>query len=92
MSELTSEQKDIYRNLKLQTIIDLRRDDEVKERPTSQFAGEINKHISVSDPDNALAEAAARAHEPDAARIILGEAAGTTQKSSPTIFTGTSQL
>ena len=74
MSELTPEQKDIYRNLKLQTIIDLRRQDEVEERPTPQFAEETNQHISVSDPDNAFAEAAARAHEPDAARIILGEA------------------
>ena len=74
MSELTPEQVGIYQELKLQTIIDLRRDDEVADRPTPQFGNETNMHLSVSDPDNAFAEAAARAHEPDAARIILGEA------------------
>lgn len=74
MSELTPEQASIYTALKLRTIIDLRRDDEVADRPTPQFGDETNIHLSVSDPDNAFAEAAARAHEPDAARIILGEA------------------
>ena len=75
MSELTPEQTDTYRALKLKTIIDLRRDDEVADRPTPQFGDETNIHLSVSDPDNAFAEAAARAHEPDGAKIILGEAA-----------------
>jgi len=74
MSELTPEQVDIYRALKLRTIIDLRRDDEVADRPTPKFGDETNMHLSVSSPDNAFAEAAARAHEPDAAKLILGEA------------------
>ena len=65
MSELTSEEEDMYRGLKLGLIIDLRRDDEVAERPTPLFGSEENIHISVSDPDNAFAEAAAKAAEPE---------------------------
>ena len=74
MSELTPDQVQIYQSLKLRTIIDLRRDDEVSDRPTPQFGDETNIHISVSDPDNAFAEAAARAHEPDGAKLILAGA------------------
>ena len=74
MSELTSEEEDAYRSLKLGLIIDLRRDDEVAERPTPLFGSEENIHISVSDPDNAFAEAAAKAHEPDAESLILADA------------------
>ena len=74
MSELTPEEEDIYRSLKLRLIIDLRRDDEVTERPTPLFNFEDNIHISVSDPDNAFAEAAAKAHEPDAENLILADA------------------
>ena len=74
MSELTPEEEDIYRSLKLRLIVDLRRDDEVAERPTPSFSSEDNIHISVSDPDNAFAEAAAKAHEPDAENLILADA------------------
>ncbi len=74
MSELTSEEEDIYRSLKLRLIIDLRRDDEVTERPTPTFGSEDNIHISVSDPDNAFAEAAAKAHEDGAEKLILADA------------------
>ena len=74
MSELTPEEEDTYRSLKLRLIVDLRRDDEVAERPTPSFGSEDNIHISVSDPDNAFAEAAAKAHEPDAENLILADA------------------
>ena len=74
MSELSPEEEDIYRSLKLRLIIDLRRDDEVTERPTPSFGSEDNIHISVSDPDNAFAEAAAKAHEEGAEKLILADA------------------
>ena len=74
MSELTPIEEETYRSLKLQLVIDLRRDDEVAERPTPFFGTEQNVHISVSDPDNAFAEAAAKAHEPDAQNLILADA------------------
>ena len=57
MSELTPEEEETYRSLKLRLIVDLRRDDEVAERPTPSFGSEDNMQISVSDPDNAFAEA-----------------------------------
>lgn len=74
MSELTEDEHDAYQDLKLKMIVDLRRDDEVLNRPTPLFGGEQNLHISVSDPDNAFAEAAAKAHELDAGTLILSDA------------------
>ena len=74
MNELTAEEHDIYRDLQLKMIVDLRRDDEVADSPTPLFGDEHNLHISVSNPDNAFAEAAAKAHEPDAETLILADA------------------
>ncbi len=74
MSELTDDELETYQGLKLRLILDLRRDDEVRDRPTPTFGEEENLHISVSDPDNAFAEAAAKAHEPDAGTLIMADA------------------
>lgn len=75
MDELSQEQVETYQALNLRTIIDLRRDDEVTDRPTPQFGEEKNIHISVSDPENTFSEAAARVNEPNAAQLILAGAA-----------------
>ena len=74
MNELTAEEHNIYRDLQLKMIVDLRRDDEVADSPTPLFGDEHNLHISVSDPNNPFAEAAAKAHEPDAGTLILADA------------------
>lgn len=74
MNELTTDEHDVYQNLKLRMIVDLRREDEVLESPTPFFGSEENLHISVSDPNNAFAEAAAKAHEPNAETLILADA------------------
>ena len=89
MSELT-DQQDIYRKLKLRTIIDLRRDDEVADRPPNSQMKQTNTFPYLTrttplpkqqrEPMNLMPR------ESSSAKL-----SGTTRKSSPTTFTGTSQ-
>lgn len=76
MAELTEDEHATFVGLGLRAIVDLRRDDEVAERPTPQFGDETNHHLSVSHGDESFAAAAARISEPDSAEIVLAAAAG----------------
>ena len=76
MDELGADGHDVYRRLRLHTIVDLRRPDEVAEAPTPRFGDERNVHLSVSTGDNAFAEAAAKANDPETAGDVLATAAG----------------
>lgn len=74
MDELDDDGMAVYRNLRLHTIVDLRRPDEVAEAPTPRFGDERNVHLSVSTGNNAFAEASARADHPDGADEVLAKA------------------
>lgn len=75
MNELADDGLAVYRRLGLHTIVDLRRPDEVDDAPTPRFGDERIVHISVSTGNNAFAEAAAKADDPDTASEVLATAA-----------------
>ncbi len=76
MAELDGEQQATYERLGLATIIDLRRQDEIDQRPTPTFGHETNLHCSVSDGDSAFAQMAGFLDDPDAAEKIVAAGSG----------------
>lgn len=76
MAELGPSATEVYRSLQLATIVDLRRHDEVEQRPTPTFGQEVNRHISVSDGDTAFAQMAGFLEDPEAAHKIVEAGAG----------------
>ncbi len=74
MDELDDDGVVVYRGLRLHTIVDLRRPDEIASMPTPVFGSERNVHLSVSTGNNAFAEAAAKADDPVTAPEVLATA------------------
>lgn len=74
MDELDPEGLAVYRALRLHTIIDLRRPDEIDAMPTPAFGTERIVRLSVSTGHNAFAEAAAQADDPATAPAVLATA------------------
>ncbi len=76
MADLDDDQSDLYQSLNLATIVDLRRTDEIDQRPTPVFGNETNLHCSVSDGDSAFAQMAGFLEDPGAAEKIVATGAG----------------
>ncbi len=75
MNELDAEGHAVYRSLRLHTVVDLRRHDEVADAPTPSFGTERTVHVSVSEGSSGFAAAAAKADDPSSAPAVIAAAA-----------------